>query len=77
MVRSISVQSPFDSRLTSVFIKRSSVKRTVHGSFFLAHTILVKECYDKKFTCFLNDLGNSRPSNAKEMSDSPILTRCC
>ena len=39
VVRSISVRSPFNSRLTSVFIKRSSVKRTVHGRFFLAHTV--------------------------------------
>ena len=29
----------FNSRLTSVFIKRSSVKRTVHGRFFFAHTV--------------------------------------
>ena len=34
-----SVQSPFESRLTSVLLKRSGVKRTVHGSFFLAHTV--------------------------------------
>ena len=38
-VRAWSIQSPFNSRLTSVFIKRSSVKRTVHGRFFLAHTV--------------------------------------
>ena len=39
VVRSISVRSPFNSRLTSVFIKWSSVKRTVHGRVFLAHTV--------------------------------------
>ena len=40
-VHAWSVQSPFNirlksvqSRLTSVFLKRSSVKRTVHGRFF-------------------------------------------
>ena len=38
-VRAWSVQSPFNSRLTSVFLKRSIVKRTVHGRDFLAHTI--------------------------------------
>ena len=40
-VRAWSVQSPFNSRLTSVFIKRSSVKRIVHGRFFLAHTVIL------------------------------------
>ena len=34
VVRSISVQSPFNRRMTSVFLKRSGVKRTVHGRFF-------------------------------------------
>ena len=34
-----SVQSPFESRLTFVLLKRSGVKRTVHGRFFLAHTV--------------------------------------
>ena len=34
MVRSISVQRPFNSRLTSVFLKWLGVKRTVHRSFF-------------------------------------------
>ena len=29
-----SVQYPFESRLTSVLLKRSGVKRTVHGFFF-------------------------------------------
>ena len=29
-----SVQYLFESRLTSVLLKRSGVKRTVHGSFF-------------------------------------------
>ena len=41
MVRSISIQSPFNSRLTSVFIKRSGVKQTAHGRFF-AHTVYCK-----------------------------------
>ena len=31
-----SVQYPFESRLTSVLLKRSGVKRTVHGRFFFA-----------------------------------------
>ena len=42
MVRSISVPSPFESRLTSVLLKRSGVKRTVHAGAregFLAHTV--------------------------------------
>ena len=39
-VRAWSVRSLFNCRLTSVFIKRSSVKRTVHGCFFLAHTVV-------------------------------------
>ena len=36
-------QSPFNSHLTSVFLKRSGVKRTVHGSFFGggAHTVYI------------------------------------
>ena len=39
VVRSISVQSQFVSHLTSAFLKRSSVKQTVHGRVFLAHTV--------------------------------------
>ena len=35
-----SVQYPFESRLTSVLLKRSGVKRTVHGKFFLPYTVL-------------------------------------
>ena len=42
-VRAWFVRSPFNSRLTSVFIKRSSVKRTVHGRFFLVHTVSVAD----------------------------------
>ena len=34
-----SVQYPFESRLTSVLLKRSGVKRTVHGRDFLTHTV--------------------------------------
>ena len=34
-----SVQYSFESRLTSVLLKRSGVKRTVHGRFFLLHTV--------------------------------------
>ena len=34
-----SVQYPFESRLTSVLLKRSGVKRTVHGKFFLPYTV--------------------------------------
>ena len=34
VVHSISVPSPFNSRLTSVFLKRSGVKRTVQGILF-------------------------------------------
>ena len=34
-----SVQYPFESHLTSVLLKRSGVKRTVHGRFFLPHTV--------------------------------------
>ena len=34
-----SVQYPFESRLTSVWLKRSGVKRTVHGKFFLPYTV--------------------------------------
>ena len=36
-----SVQSPFNSHLTFVFIKRSSVKWTVHRRGFLAHTVRI------------------------------------
>ena len=36
-----SVQYPFESRLTSVLLKRSGVKRTVHGKFFLPYTVRV------------------------------------
>ena len=38
-VKSMGVASPFNSRLTSVFLERSGVKRTMHGRFVLAHTI--------------------------------------
>ena len=41
-----SVQYPFESRFTSVLLKRSGVKRTVHGRVFLLHTVLVY-----KLTC--------------------------
>ena len=34
-----SVQYPFESRLNSVLLKRSGVKRTVHGRVFLPHTV--------------------------------------
>ena len=34
VVCAISVPSPFESRLTSVLLKRSGVKRTVHGRVF-------------------------------------------
>ena len=34
-----SVQYPFESRLTSVLLKRSGVKRAVHGKFFLPYTV--------------------------------------
>ena len=34
-----SVQYPFESRLTSVLLKRSGVKRTLHGKFFLPYTV--------------------------------------
>ena len=34
VVHSICVQILFNSHLTSVFLKQSSVKRTVHGRFF-------------------------------------------
>ena len=34
-VRAWSIQRPLNSRLTSVFLKRSSAKRAVNGSFFL------------------------------------------
>ena len=40
-VRSASVRGPFNSRLTSVFLKRSSVKRTVQGRFFGAYRMVV------------------------------------
>ena len=36
-VRAWSVQYPFNSRLTSIFLKRSSVKQTLHGRFFGAY----------------------------------------
>ena len=35
-----SVQYPFESRLTSVLLKRSGVKRTVHGKFFWPYTVV-------------------------------------
>ena len=38
-VRSAPVCGPFESRLTSVLLKRSGVKRTVHGKFFLPYTV--------------------------------------
>ena len=40
-----SVQYPFESRLTSVLLKRSGVKRTVHGKFFLPYTVCTKSIY--------------------------------
>ena len=36
-----SVQYPFESRFTSVLLKQSGVKRTVHGRFFLPHTVIM------------------------------------
>ena len=42
VVHSISVQSLCNSRLISVFLKRSSVKRTVHRRLVLAHTVSCK-----------------------------------
>ena len=44
-----SVQYPFESRLTSVLLKRSGVKRTVHGRVFLPYTVVydrvtVRDC---------------------------------
>ena len=35
-----SVQYPFQARSTAVLLKRSGVKRTVHGRVFLVHTVL-------------------------------------
>ena len=34
-----SVQYPFQARFRAVLLKRSGVKRTVHGRAFLAHTV--------------------------------------
>ena len=39
VVRSISVPNPFESLLTSILLKESGVKWTVHGRGFLAHTV--------------------------------------
>ena len=44
VVHSIFVQSPFNSCLTSVFLKRSSMKRIMHGSF-LAHISYITLCH--------------------------------
>ena len=50
-----SVQYPFESRLTSVLLKRSGVKRTVHGKFFLPYTV---GTVVHKFYMLLNSLCN-------------------
>ena len=42
--RSAPVCGPFESRLTSVLLKRSGVKRTVHGRLLLLHTVYSIVC---------------------------------
>ena len=54
-----SVQYPFESRLTSVLLKRSGVKRTVHGKFFLPYTVYpqYKYAYVHTVTIVLTDMN--------------------
>ena len=81
VVRSISIQSPFNCRLTSVFLKRSSVKRTVHGRFFWAHTVHVFHSRPH----FLPSLPRNSYKNIASVTVSPrgacgmwpVLTAVC
>ena len=51
-----SVQYPFESRLTYVLLKRSGVKQTVHGRFFLPHTLYIYTC--DPFVCTWSNLAS-------------------
>ena len=56
-VRAWSVQYPYNSRLTSVFLKRSSMKQTMHGRFFFGayrthtHTQTQTDIYRHRCAC--------------------------
>ena len=63
-----SVQYPFQARFRAVLLKRSGVKRTVHGRVFLAHTVGVHNVLSK-IVHTMSSSHNFRPFTFNEPSE--------